>query len=566
MHGSRCFSRRFGRIAPVGASITVPAVLFTDSRERPVLSGSLSQCAEISSSKKGPKQLIPRIDNVYKSWGSGGFDDKYEIEGEIGQGSCGTVYKARIKGTDSYRAVKKLDKKTIDLEDTQNEILSLLNLDHPHIIKLIRYYDEKNHLYLIFELCSGPDLFDAIKESMESSKGRMSEYDAAVALRHMLKAVKSCHGQFMGHYDIKPENFMYRSAERTNLKMIDLGMSSGFAVKSNAVKGTYDYMAPEIYRRIYGPEADVWSCGIVLFVMLTGVPFLPLDLDPDQMEQLVNNRQWVLQRLKWASEQGISSEAHSLLTKMLKMDRHLRSTVNEALEHPFIGKSYKQELHTSKQKGEAMAVLRGFQDNLRNFSAQPMLTRATMMLTAHLVAHNQDAMYPHRLAFRMLDKRGNGELSVDALEEALQSYNVNISQDLGDLFSLVDTDGNGYISFMEFLSVTLPQSVRSNHANFKAAFNFFDRNGDGFIDSNDLVKALGYKTAAEIETCKDAMREICPDSHRLSYTQFLHLVTGLKENRTHSISFASLFGSLVQLFGSVVPSRQALLDDHRQSE
>merc|ERR1719359_1122938 len=102
----------------------------------------------------------------------------------------------------------------------------------------------------------------------------MTEHDAAVALRHMLKALKCCHGKFMGHYDIKPENFMFGTPKRTNLKMIDLGSSSRFASESNIVKGTYDYMAPEVYRGIYGPEADVWSCGVCLFVMLTGTVFL----------------------------------------------------------------------------------------------------------------------------------------------------------------------------------------------------------------------------------------------------------------------------------------------------
>merc|ERR1712118_653014 len=120
----------------------------------------------------------------------------------------------------------------------------------------------------------GPDLFDTIRESINSTEGRMSEYDVAVALRHILKALKCCHAEFMGHYDIKPENFKYETPERANLKMIDLGMSSGFALKSNTVKGSAEYMAPEIYQRIYGPEADVWSCGVVLFVMLTGKFFL----------------------------------------------------------------------------------------------------------------------------------------------------------------------------------------------------------------------------------------------------------------------------------------------------
>merc|ERR1719388_174333 len=95
----------------------------------------------------------------------------------------------------------------------RDEIHALLNIDHPHIVKLIRYYEEATHFNLIFELCTGPDLYDRIVEGIDSPLGHMSEHDSAVALRHMLKALRCCHGQYIGHYDIKPENFMYRSPD-----------------------------------------------------------------------------------------------------------------------------------------------------------------------------------------------------------------------------------------------------------------------------------------------------------------------------------------------------------------
>merc|ERR1712113_231022 len=97
-----------------------------------------------------------------------------------------------------------------------------------------------------------------------------------------------------------------------------------------------------------------------------------------------------------------------------------------------------------------------------------------------------------------------------------------ISEDMGALFKLVDTDGDGYISFMDFLSATLPPGVLNDDKNFSAVFEFFDRNGDGFIDVNDLVEALDKKAPKEKEACIDAMREACPaQPHRLSFQQFL---------------------------------------------
>lgn len=514
MHG---LAHCFGRVAP--ATSAVVPLLWTEPQKRRVLRGMLTICADTS-----PKVLSPRIDEVYKNWGRGGFHKKYEIQTEIGQGAYGTVYRARGRGTQIYRAVKEIDKIKIHVDDLKNEINALLDLDHPHIVKLIRYYDEEAHFYLVFELCTGPDLFDAIAESMESSQGRMTEYDASVALRHMLKALKCCHNHFMGHYDIKPENFMYRSANCYNLKMIDLGMSSGFSLKSKSVRGTSEYMAPEIYRRLYGPEADVWSCGVVLFMMLTGSEFYP-SKDAEEMARLVNDRQWLSERVKWASDQGISSEAHSLLKSMLRIDRFMRITVAEALKHPFVLNNITAKpLHDTKLRSEARAVLNRFQDNLRSFSKLPMLTRATLVLTAHFVTNNQEPGAPCRLAFRKLDMRGNGELSVDALQEALEAHNVHVGEDIGDLFKIVDFDNNGYLSYVEFLSVTLPSCVFTDNVNFHESFNFFDGNGDGFIDAGDLAEALGYKTDAEIEICRDAMREVCPAPYCLSRSEFLRLV------------------------------------------
>lgn len=515
-------------LAPAAASVILPYL--AGPRTRRVVHGEPPAGGQSISmhgaSSWAPRHLIPRIAYVYSSARSGGFDDKYQIEEEIAQGAFGIVYKARVRGTDRVRAVKKIEKANMQ-GVAKSEVNSLLNLDHPHIVKFIRSYDCGSHVYLVFELCTGPSLHDVIVDSMNSNEGRMTERDASVVLRHMLKAVKCCHGHFVGHYDIKPDNFMYRTPERTNLKMIDLGLSSGFFLGSDTVKGTSEYIAPECWRGIYGPEADVWSCGVVLFSMLSGMVLFPNDCTDNDIDKLVHDRRWLLEQLEEVST-IISSEAHSLLKQMLLPDRHMRITVSEALQHPFVVASYCHDLHDSQRQNEARAVLEHFQHDFRCFAAQPMLVRAALMLAAHLVSHDQDAMYSHRLAFRMLDKAGNGELSVDAIEQALKFYGVGVSEDLNDLFKLVDADRDGYISFMDFLSATLPAEVRCNQSYFVAIFEFFDKNSDGHIDAEDLVDALGYKKPSEVEDCAAAMEEVCPKQLRLSRKQFMDLICGEK--------------------------------------
>jgi len=165
-----------------------------------------------------------------------------------------------------------------------------------------------------------------------------------VALRHMLKALQCCHSQYRGHYDIKPENFMYAGPDLHNLMMIDLGLSSGFDTHGkHNIKGTAEYMAPEFWEGIYGPEGDVWSCGVVLYVMLTGKEFLP-DVPPEMLKRETRSRCILKQVLDQAAETyGFSPEAQELLSMMLQHDRHARPTVREALKHRFNLASYEHE-------------------------------------------------------------------------------------------------------------------------------------------------------------------------------------------------------------------------------
>lgn len=148
-----------------------------------------------------------------------------------------------------YGAAKKIPRLADNHGELMNEIRALRELDHPHIIRLLQVYNERDFIYLVQELCSGPSLFDRIIENQ-----RLSEQEAARALRHMLKALLCCHVRYIGHYDIKPENFMYKGENRDVLKMIDLGLSGGFKRTDDQV-GTQVYSAPDSTQRY------IWATG-----------------------------------------------------------------------------------------------------------------------------------------------------------------------------------------------------------------------------------------------------------------------------------------------------------------
>lgn len=455
------------------------------------------------------------------------FASTYDVGRKIGEGGFGKVFECFHKALGVPRAVKRINKTKSRMELRRNELAALLFLDHPHIVKLVEYFDEEQYLYMVFELCHGPDLLNRIQKEPE---GRMTEYEASVALRHMLKALQCCHSQYRGHYDIKPENFMYASPDLRNLMMIDLGMSSGFdRQRRHKIKGTAQYMAPEFWEGIYGPEGDIWSCGVVLFVMLTGQEFLP-DVPPDALRRETKSRSVLKQRLRAAAETyGFSLPAQELLAAMLTHDRHARPTVREALNHPFNLASYEFErVHPGRVKDpyfqDALNVRQRLVETFRAVSQEPLLKRVARWAMAHSCDISVSELAAERLAFRMLDTYGYGEVSISVLENDFVRRDMPIPDDFDSIFEAMDLNRDGYISYIAFLSIMLPLSLRSNENLCRVAFSIFDRGKDGVIDSGDLAGFFGHQQ--DSMSCKNIIDAVNPEGQGVCWNGFLRMMSG----------------------------------------
>ena len=143
--------------------------------------------------------------------------------------------------------------------------------DHPNIVKLYEIYYDKARYYAVMEYCAGGELFDQIVK-----KPYYSESDAAVVMKQLLSAVSYIHAMGITHRDIKPENLLLDSKEGNQIKLVDFG-SSQVLTKGQMLKervGTPYYMAPEILAGSYNEKCDIWSCGVILFLLLSGeTPF-----------------------------------------------------------------------------------------------------------------------------------------------------------------------------------------------------------------------------------------------------------------------------------------------------
>ena len=199
----------------------------------------------------------------------------YSIGAKLGSGAFGTVQRAVHKSTHRQRAIKSVRKNQItrDMRDHSkffNEIDILKQTDHPDIVRMYEFYEDKNFFHIVTELLTGGELFDfIIKHKM------LSEPVAAHFLKQILSAVAYCHANGIVHRDIKPENLLLDSdSAHASLKVIDFGTSTLFDPKERLHHryGTAYYIAPEVLVKNYDSKCDIWSCGVILFILLSGAP------------------------------------------------------------------------------------------------------------------------------------------------------------------------------------------------------------------------------------------------------------------------------------------------------
>ncbi len=196
--------------------------------------------------------------------------DDYIYVKELGKGAFGTVSKMKMKHTGLVRAAKIV--KTTILLDTKEkffaEISIPIKMDHPNIVKIFEVYEWKSKLCIIMELCEGGDLFQYIRNSKA-----FSEKKAASIAKEILSAVFYMHKNGVVHRDLKPDNMLY-DKESKALKIIDFGTARNLAAdaKISGLTGTLYYIAPEVLKGSYDFKCDIWSCGVILYILLSGAP------------------------------------------------------------------------------------------------------------------------------------------------------------------------------------------------------------------------------------------------------------------------------------------------------
>jgi len=252
---------------------------------------------------------------------------------ELGHGHYGVVRKCMHRESGEWYAIKSIRKSKVNkIEVLKREIEILKEVKHPNIIRLVEVYEDERYLHLITELCTGGELFDRIIAKTQSAEGHFSEHDAAALVNDILDAIRYCHEKKIVHRDLKPENFLFLTeSEDAPVKIIDFGLSrhddADLGIMQTKV-GTPYYVAPEVLRREYTKSCDIWSIGVITYILLCGYPPFYGDSDT-QIFESVRVGNFDFPSPEW---DDISQSAKDFVILLLKKDPKKRYVTRKLIK------------------------------------------------------------------------------------------------------------------------------------------------------------------------------------------------------------------------------------------
>lgn len=476
-------------------------------------------------------------------------EDNYKILNQLGKGSFGSVYKVLHIETGLIRAMKVIKKESLNYQDDDQKFLKeieiLIGTEHPNIIKIYEYYCDETNFYLITEFLSGGELYDTI-----SKWNYFNEEKAAYILLQILSAVNYLHSLKIVHRDIKPENMLVenklkneKNDELINIKLIDFGTCNYYdGNKSLTLRvGSPYYIAPEVLKRKYNEKCDIWSCGVILFIMLVGYPPFSGSTTSELLEN-VGKGKFYMKNPCW---NNVSEPAKDLLKKMLEFEPNKRISSQEAIEHPWLV-NIKQKQITNIDKNYFSSVLK----NIKDFNAKEKLQQATIAYIVHFIYNSQE-IEGLKKVFKILDRNGDGRLTYGELRSGFDRVFGRYLSDIemNKVIEEVDGDNDGYISYEEFLRVAINRKKLLEEKNLKLAFDRFDLDKDGKLSREEVKKVLGTQENHYINLL---LKNI--DKNRdgfISFCEFCHLMNGIINSTLNSIKENDIDSNNIQKFNLI---------------
>uniref|UniRef100_A0A7S1XET4 Calmodulin n=1 Tax=Compsopogon caeruleus TaxID=31354 RepID=A0A7S1XET4_9RHOD len=375
-------------------------------------------------------------------------------------------------------------------------------------------------------MCSGGELFDRIL-----SKGHYSEKDAAEALRTMLQILNHCHSIGVIHRDLKPENYLLDGpSETSSLKLTDFGLSTLMPKDSmcTEIVGTPVYIAPEVLKAKYNEKADIWSCGCILYILLSGkLPFYG-DNEREELRATLAGK-YDLEKHPWPT---ISDGAKDVVRQMLTMDPAMRPSAAMLLEHRWVRVD-----GTANSNPLADSVLIG----LKDFQKMNKLKKRVIQFMANNIIREDLGRMSE--IFKTIDTDNSGSITIDELKEAIKKTGTKIPEaELQEIVDTYDVDGDGTIDYSEFLLATSNMNKLNTIENIDHAFRLFDKDGNGSITPAEVLEAL-KDCGVSMQNVLDMIKEADKDGDgMIQYEEFVEMMKDLDEmkNVTNEIKRLNL--------------------------
>ena len=443
----------------------------------------------------------------------------YSIQSDIGQGSYGKVKRVKHKRLGETRAMKIVSKQS---EASHNEIEILRRISHPNIMNIFEIFEENKKYYIITEMLEGGELFEFI-----TNQGTFMENDASMLMKQILQGVNYLHSNYIVHRDLKPENIMLvlkpNSYRKSSLKIIDFGTAVQIQPGQQISKfiGTSYYIAPEVLTENYNEKCDIWSCGVILYILLCGYP----PFNGSSNVDIFHNIQFSQPMFTAEEWKDVSPSAIDLIKNMLNKNPAKRLSAEMCLSHkwfkeneiddPFGLKSYNKKYNQLKAVNKMAEFVK------ENRFKQAVLQFITTQFDIQQEEENL------REIFREFDIEKTGKITKKVFQkELIKLYGEEDAKVLTNkIFNSLDLDGNGDISYNEFLTSIIDSKKFITNDRLDKAFRLFDKDGNGKLSIEEIRGVFG----GDEEKWQQIIQDIdLNEDGEVDFEEFKQLMMGTK--------------------------------------
>ncbi|KAE8897379.1 hypothetical protein PF005_g24086 [Phytophthora fragariae] len=414
----------------------------------------------------------------------------FDFNATIGTGHFGCVKHAISKKSGKEWAVKVVAlSNEVDRDALRNEVNILKRLHHPQIVRVIGSYEDKEHMYMIMQLCKGKELYDHLYQEHRN----FSENDVRRIIRALLRALAFLHSNFITHRDLKLENLLLENAENPgSLRLCDFGLSTRFKRGEKLVKplGTIDYVAPEVLDGDYNEKCDLWSVGVICFELLTGVsPFHGATID-DTMGNIYDGV-LIFENDVWSK---FSPSSITFIKSLVKENVDQRLSAEQALDHKWLTES-----DITSGDGSNAARLqtdkRMLLTNMLSFSQCRKMKQTALLSVALGISEDHIQQEMAAEVFHSMDRTKKGSLTHDEFCSALMECGIS-NADAGELFKRINQSKSGHINFLEFMAAVMDQRDIGQNT-IKEAFSILDGEKQGRLSIVGLQDVFKHSLVAE---------------------------------------------------------------------